>query len=146
MIIMTITMNSIKTYSELIKIPTFLERFRYLKLKGKVGEQTFGQERHLNQTLYSSTEWKRFRRDIVLRDFGCDLACEGFEVFGKIVIHHINPITVEDIVNRSPSIFDPENVISTSFNTHNAIHFGDESLLCVGPIERKPNDTCPWKM
>ena len=137
--------TTIKTYSELIKLPTFIERFRYLKLSGKVGEQTFGHERHLNQVLYRSSEWKQFRRDIILRDFGCDLACEGFDIVEKILIHHINPITVEDVLNRAKSIFDPENVITTSFDTHNAIHFGDESLLCISPIERRPNDTCPWK-
>ena len=138
-------MTTIKCYSELIKLPTFLERFRYLELSGKVGEETFGHERHLNQVLYRSSEWRRFRRDIIIRDSGCDLACEGFDIVDKILIHHINPITVEDVLSRSQSIFDPENVIVTSFDTHNAIHFGDESLLCVGPIERRPNDTCPWK-
>lgn len=138
-------MSIIKSYSEVIALPTFYERFQYLKLKGQVGEQTFGRDRHINQTLYMSPEWKRFRRDIILRDLGCDLACEGFDVIGKIVIHHINPLTFEDVVNRAASIFDPENVISTSFQTHNAIHYGSENVLGADPIERKPNDTCPWK-
>lgn len=139
------TGTSIKTYSELITIPSFLERFRYLKIGGVVGEETFGHERRLNQILYGCGEWKRFRRDIILRDKGCDLGCEGWDIGDKILVHHINPITVEDVINRSEAIFDPENVISTSFQTHNAIHYGDESLLCIGPVERTPNDTCPWK-
>ena len=138
-------MTGIKTYSELITIPTFLERFRYLKIGGQVGKETFGYDRYLNQILYKSSEWRSFRRDIVLRDNGCDLACEGYEIYGKILIHHINPITVEDILRRDPKVFDPENAISTSLNTHNAVHFGDESLLIMEPIERKPYDTCPWR-
>lgn len=137
--------TSIRTYSELIQIPTFLGRFRYLKLGGRVGEDTFGHDRYLNQILYRSPEWKRFRREIIIRDNGCDLACEGYEIFGKILIHHINPITVEDVLNRHPNIFDPENVISTVLNTHNAIHYGDETLLITEPIVRTKNDTCPWK-
>lgn len=137
-------MNSRK-YSELITIPTFSERYRYLKLEGLVGKATFGYDRYLNQILYTSDEWKLFRRDVILRDKGYDLACEGFEICGKILIHHIDPITVEDVINRHPKIFDLENVISTSLNTHNAIHYGDESLLITGPIERTMNDTCPWK-
>lgn len=137
--------TSIRTYSELIQIPTFLGRFRYLKLDGRVGEDTFGHDRYLNQILYRSSEWKRFRREIIIRDNGCDLACEGYEIFGKILIHHINPITVEDVLNRHPNIFDPENVISTVLNTHNAIHYGDETLLITEPIVRTKNDTCPWK-
>lgn len=137
--------TSIKTYSELIQIPTFIERFRYLQIGGKVGIETFGHNRYLNQVLYSSDKWKRFRRDIILRDKGLDLACEGFDITGPIMVHHIDPITLEDVLNRHPKIFDPENVISTWLRTHNAIHYGDESLLCLGPIERVPNDTCPWK-
>lgn len=136
---------SIKTYSELIAIPTFIERFRYLRIGGAIGAETFGYDRHLNQTLYRSTEWKRFRRDIIVRDLGCDLGIEDYEIIGKIMVHHINPITVEDVLRRNPMIFDPENVICTSMNTHNAIHYGDESLLMLEPIERTKNDTCPWK-
>lgn len=143
---MVIKMNmKIKTYSELITLPTFLERFKYLQIGGQVGAETFGYDRYLNQILYNTKEWKRFRRDIIVRDCGCDMACEGYEVFDRIIIHHINPLTVEDILRRDPKIFDPENVIAVSLNTHNAIHYGDESLLNLGPIERTPNDTCPWK-
>lgn len=138
-------MTLIKTYSELITLPTFIERFRYLKLNGRVGEDTFGYERYLNQILYHSHDWKIFKRDIVLRDNGCDLACEGFVIPSRVLIHHINPITVEDILNRAPCVFDPENVITTVLRTHNAIHYGDESLLPMEPVERKPFDTCPWR-
>lgn len=136
---------SIKTYSELITLQTFEERFNYLKLDGKVGIETFGYDRYLNQILYNSQEWKSCRRDIIIRDNGCDLACDGYEIHGRILIHHINPITLEDIVNRNPIIFDPENLITTTHNTHNAIHYGDESLLTTAPIERSKNDTCPWR-
>ena len=137
--------NSIRTYSELITIPTFEERFEYLKLNGSVGLETFGHDRYLNQILYNSQEWRRFRPEIIVRDNGCDLACEGYEIFGKILIHHINPITAQDILNRNPKVFDPENVITTVHNTHNAIHYGDENLLITVPIERSRNDTCPWQ-
>ena len=137
--------NLIRTYSELITIPTFEERFEYLKLNGSVGLETFGHDRYLNQILYNSPEWRRFRPEIIVRDNGCDLACEGYEIFGKILIHHINPITAKDILNRNPKVFDPENVITTVHNTHNAIHYGDENLLITAPIERSRNDTCPWK-
>lgn len=141
----TVHQMSIKTYSELISIPDFLERFRYLQIGGRVGVETFGYDRYLNQILYRSPEWKRFRRDVIIRDNGCDLACEGFDIVGKILVHHINPITIEDVLNRHPKIFDFENVISTTLNTHNAIHYGDESLLVVAPIERSKFDTCPWR-
>ena len=137
--------NSIRTYSELITIPTFEERFEYLKLNGSVGLETFGHDRYLNQILYNSPEWRRFRPEIIVRDNGCDLACEGYEIFGKILIHHINPITAQDILNRNPKVIDPENVITTVHNTHNAIHYGDENLLITAPIERSRNDTCPWR-
>ena len=136
---------SIKCYSELITIPTFIDRFRYLKIGGRVGEDTFGHDRYLNQILYKTPEWRSFRRDMILRDNGCDLACEGYDIYERIILHHINPITVDDIINRNPNIFDPENVITTWLRTHNAIHYGDESLLFTEPIERVPNDTCPWK-
>ena len=137
---------SIKCYSELMTFPTFIERYRYLKLDGSVGKETFGYDRYLNQALYRSPEWKRFRRDIIIRDNGCDLGCEGYEIVGKILIHHIEPITIEDVIKRNPRIFDPENTISTQLMTHNAIHYGDESLLITEPVVRKPNDTCPWKL
>ena len=136
---------SIKTYSELITIPTFIERYRYLKIGGQVGRATFGYDRYLNQILYNSDEWRNFRRDIILRDSACDLGHEEFELFDKILVHHIDPITVQDVLNRHPKIFDPENVISTSLNTHNAIHYGDESKLFTAPIERSKFDTCPWR-
>ena len=135
----------IRTYSELSKLKTFEDRFQYLRLDGIVGEETFGFDRYLNQILYQSDEWKRRRRDIIIRDNGCDLGCEGFEVHGRILIHHINPITVDDIVNRNPKVFDPENLILTSHNTHQAIHYGNEDLLILAQIERSKNDTCPWR-
>lgn len=136
---------SIKCYSELITIPTFIERYRYLKIGGLVGADTFGHDRYLNQILYHSSEWLEFRDDIIIRDNGCDLACAGFELLDRILVHHINPITVEDVLRRDPKIFDPENVISTCLNTHNAIHYGDESKLILLPVERTRNDTCPWR-
>ena len=136
---------NVKSYSELIIIPTFEERYRYLRLEGKVGEETFGYDRYLNQILYNSREWRSFRDDIIIRDNGCDLGCEGFELHGRIIVHHINPITVEDVINRRPMVFDPENVICVSHNTHQAIHYGDESLLLLLPNARSKNDTCPWR-
>lgn len=136
---------SIKTYSELITIPTFEERFEYLQLKGSVGKDTFGYDRHLNQVLYRSPEWKRLRNQIIIRDFGCDLACDGYDIYGKVLIHHLNPITVEDVLARSRKVFDPDNLVCVSHNTHNAIHYGDVDLLVTGPIIRTKNDTCPWR-
>lgn len=138
-------MKTIKTYSKAIEIPNFKDRFEYLKLGGKVGVETFGYDRYLNQTLYRSAEWKRFRNEVILRDNGCDLGCEGYEIHGKILIHHLNPITMEDIINRDTCIFDLENVICTTLDTHNAIHYGDASLLVTEPITRTKYDTCPWK-
>ena len=134
-----------KTYSELITIKTFEDRFEYLRLNGSVGKDTFGHNRYLNQLLYRSAEWKRLRRTIIIRDNGCDLACEGFDIDGRLLIHHINPITVDDVVARNPIVFDPNNLITTTHNTHNAIHYGDDTLLIVSPIERTKNDTCPWR-
>ena len=136
---------SIKCYSELITIPTFIERYRYLKIGGRVGADTFGHDRYLNQILYHSPEWYDFRDAIVIRDNGCDLAHPEFELCDRIIVHHINPITVEDVLRRDPKIFDPENAISTCLNTHNAIHYGDESRLMLLPITRTKNDTCPWR-
>lgn len=138
------TMN-IRTYSELITIPNFEERYNYLKLNGIVGKETFGYDRYLNQLLYRSSDWRSFRDRIIIRDNGCDLACKGFELQSRIIIHHIDPITVEDILNKHPKVFDPENVVSTSHNTHLAIHYGDKNLISIGPINRYKNDTCPWK-
>lgn len=134
-----------RSYSELITIPTFEERYRYLRLRGRVGRETFGHDRYLNQVLYTSKEWRLFRNEIIVRDDSLDLGCDGFDIFGRIIIHHINPITVEDVLNRDPKVFDPNNVISCSNNTHQAIHYGDESLLPLLPVERRPNDTCPWR-
>jgi hypothetical protein len=136
---------STKCYSELITLPTFIERYRYLKIGGRVGAETFGHDRYLNQLLYHSDEWLEFRDWIIVRDNGCDLATPGFELYERILVHHIDPITVDDVIKRHPKIFDPENVISTSLNTHNAIHYGDESRLALLPIERTPNDTCLWR-
>lgn len=134
-----------RCYSEMIKLPTFKERFEYLKLGGKVGDVTFGHERYLNQILYSSRDWKDFRREIIIRDDGCDLAFDGMYVRGKILIHHINPISKRDILDRSSIIFDPENVICVSHRTHEAIHYSDASLLPEDYVPRKPNDTIPWR-
>ena len=135
-----------KSYSELSKINTYLGRFEYLKIGGKTGEQTFGTERYLNQILYKSPEWKSFRRNIIIRDLGMDMGFDGFPIDGIILIHHINPITAQDILDRSRIIFDPENVISVSKRTHNAIHYGDSGLLDVDIlVERRLNDTCPWR-
>lgn len=136
---------TIRTYSELITIPTFKERFEYLRLDGKVGEETFGFDRYLNQSFYKSPEWRSVRDFVIIRDCGCDLAMEGHEIFGKILVHHMNPIRIEDIVNRSEYLLDPEYLICTIKNTHDAIHYGDGSLLITGPIERTKNDTCPWR-
>lgn len=133
-----------RSYRELSRLPTFEERYRYLRLQGQVGKDTFGFERYLNQALYSSTEWKRFRREILIRDDGCDLGIPDRPILGKVLIHHINPLTVEDVERRSLMIFDPDNVICVSHMTHQAIHYGDESLLPKDPIIRAPGDHCPW--
>lgn len=134
-----------KSYSELIKLDTFEERFNYLKLEGKVGEETFGNDRILNQILYKDPKWRSTRDDIIIRDNGCDLGIEGREIDGPVLVHHINPITVKDVIDRSPKVFDPDNLISTVLNTHNAIHYSDESILVKDPVARRANDTCPWK-
>lgn len=134
-----------RTYSELIQIPTFIDRFKYLKLGGVVGEETFGYDRYLNQAFYQSYEWRRLRDQIIVRDCGCDLAIEGHEIFDRILIHHMNPIRAEDILKHSEFVMDPEYLICTSKLTHDAIHFGDESILYHDPIERKAGDTCPWR-
>ena len=139
------TMN-IRTYSELITLPTFEERYRYLKLDGVIGEDTFGFDRYLNQEFYQrDQEWKRIRDFVIIRDQGCDLGVEGREIRGKILVHHMNPITKEDILKRSEFLLNPEYLICTLKSTHDAIHYGDENLLMKGPVERKPNDTCPWR-
>lgn len=135
----------IKRYSKLIKIDNFLDRFEYLKLGGVVGETTFGSNRYLNQILYRSYDWKKFRREIIIRDGGCDLADPDREIKGIIIVHHINPITIDDVRMRRRCVFDPENVVCVSHMTHEAIHYGDDTLLVKGPVVRRPGDTIPWR-
>lgn len=135
-----------KTYNELILLPTFEERYEYLKLDGHVGEDTFGFDRYLNQAFYRSTEWKRIRRWIIVRDNGCDLAHPDREIVGPIYIHHINPISMKDLTDQTDYLRDPENLVCVSYNTHQAIHYGSTELLTPTElVERRPNDTCPWK-
>lgn len=141
----TNTSTIIRTYSELITIPTFLARYEYLRLDGQVGKETFGFDRYLNQQFYHSDEWRSIRDFIITRDLGCDLGLEGYEIHGRIYIHHMNPITVRDIKDYTEYLIDPEFLICTTHNTHNAIHYGDSSLLIAEPVERTPFDTCPWK-
>ena len=135
----------IRRYSELSQLKTFKERYNYLKLSGAVGVDTFGFDRYLNQIFYNSPEWKRVRDQIIIRDNGCDLGVEGFDIHGKIYIHHMNPITKEDVLSRSDILFNPEYLIATTMQTHNAIHYGDENQLLLMPKERTAHDTCPWK-
>lgn len=135
----------IRTYSELITLPTFEERYEYLRLDGIVGEATFGFDRWLNQQFYKDKVWLRIRDQVIIRDGGCDLAMPDREIGGRILVHHMNPITVEDILNRTEYLLNPEYLICTVKNTHDAIHYGDASLLVKDPIERKQNDTCPWR-
>lgn len=136
---------SIKTYSELILLPTFEERFKYLQLNGRVGDDTFGFDRYINQKFYRSAEWKRIRDYIIIRDNGCDLAVDGYEIHGLILIHHMNPITISDIKFSTEYLMNPDYLICVTHNTHNAIHYGDEKQIITGPIVRTKNDTCPWK-
>ena len=139
------TMKNIRTYSELITLPTFEERYEYLRLDGIVGEETFGFDRYLNQQFYKSREWLSIRDHVIIRDGGCDLAMEDREIHGRIIIHHMNPIRVDDITNRTKYLLDPEFLICTVKNTHDAIHYGDSSILLLDPISRRKNDTCPWR-
>lgn len=134
-----------KRYSELILLPTFEERYKYLQLNGVIGDETFGFDRYINQMFYRSQEWKQVRDYVIVRDNGCDLGIEGHEIRGKILIHHMNPIGIKDIQQVNKFLLDPEYLITTMLSTHNAIHYGDESLLVTDPIERSKNDTCPWK-
>ncbi len=136
---------STRSFSELSKLKTFEERYQYLRLDGVVGEDTFGFDRYLNQTFYRSQRWKRVRDQVIVRDNGCDLGIEGHEIYGKVLIHHMNPITIRDIENESDFLLNPEYLICVTHNTHNAIHYGDEGLLMKGPIERTKNDMCPWR-
>lgn len=138
-------MTTIKCYSELMLLPTFQARYQYLRLNGEVGKETFGFDRYMNQFFYRSPEWRRVRDFVITRDEGCDLGIPGREIFGRIIIHHMNPIQPEDIRNRSELLLDPEYLITTIHDTHLAIHYGDEHLLLQEPVERRPNDTCPWK-
>lgn len=135
----------IKTYRELIRISSFIGRYDYLKMGGVVGEDTFGADRYLNQIFYNSGEWLRVRDKVIARDLGRDLGVEGYEIQKYIIVHHINPITKEDIINRSDRLFNLNFLISTSSNTHKAIHFGDKNLLITEPTIRTRNDTCPWR-
>ena len=137
---------STKSYRELIKIPTFEERFEYLKIGAGVGKSTFGSKRYLNQILYKTDEWLSVRDKMIVRDKGCDLGIPDREIIGgRILVHHINPITIEDILNRDPKVFDPNNLITIAHMTHEAVHYGNEDLLIKDPIERRPNDTCLWR-
>lgn len=135
----------IKCYTELKRLRTFEERYQYLKLDGVVGASTFGFDRYLNQMLYTSKRWKKTRDDIIVRDEACDLGIEGYEIHSRIFIHHMNPILIDDFDLDNDEFYNPEFLICTAFSTHNAIHFGDENQLPRMPIERKRNDTCPWK-
>lgn len=136
---------TVRTYSELIHIPTFEERFEYLQLKGQIGEDTFGFDRWINQRFYRSKEWLKVRDEVIVRDNGCDLGIEEHEIHGRILIHHMNPISVKDICDVTEFLLNPEYLISTAHATHNAIHYGDISLLTIAPAERSKNDTCPWR-
>ena len=135
----------IRAYNELILLPTFKERFEYLKLSGRVGEETFGFDRWINQKFYRSAEWKHIRDQVIIRDNGCDLGVEGREIYGKILIHHMNPITKKDILDRTDLLLNPMYLISVTKQTHDAIHYSDESILMNDPIVRSKNDTCPWR-
>lgn len=134
----------IRNFSKLRKLKSFKERYDYLKLGGEVGIATFGADRYLNQAFYRSKEWKRVRDQVIVRDNGCDLGVEGYQIYDRIYIHHMNPMTVDDVLDRNEDILNPEFLICVSFDTHNAIHFGDASLLPKLPIERKPGDTTLW--
>ena len=136
----------IRTYSDISKLKTFKERFEYLQLyDGHVGCDTFGYDRYLNQQFYKTAEWRRLRDRLIIRDEGCDLGVDGYRIYGRIIIHHMNPITKNDILQQTDYLMNPEFLICTTHNTHNAIHYGDESLLVTDPIERTKNDTCLWK-
>lgn len=135
-----------RRYSELRMLKTFEERFEYLKVIGQVGDETFGSSRFFNQDFYRSQLWRSIRNQVIVRDNGCDLGIEDRPITGRmIIIHHMNPITIDDIMNMTPNLIDPEFLICVSPNTHQALHYGDEKILPKGPIERFPNDTCPWR-
>lgn len=134
-----------RTYQELVKFIYFEERYEYLKLDGRVGDSTFGYDRYLNQLLYSSSEWRRVRREVIIRDNGCDLGVDGYEINDKIIIHHMNPIDLSDVKEGRDIVYNPNFLISTSSRTHNAIHYGDKSILPLEPIIRTKNDTTLWR-
>lgn len=138
-------MATIKTYTELLTMSSFEERYKYLRLHGQIGKETFGFDRCLNQRFYHSQEWKSIRDFVIVRDNGCDLGVAGYEIYGKIVIHHLNPISIDDLASMNNYLLDPDYLICTSMDTHNAIHYGDDCLAAQAPIERTINDTCPWK-
>lgn len=135
----------IRTYTELMSIDSFLDRFNYLQLFGEVGKDTFGYDRYLNQAFYKSAEWKRLRNDIILRDDGCDLAHPDYQIVGRVYIHHLNPVTKKDVLDRSDLLLNPEYLVCVSYDTHQAIHYGDANLLPPDLIIRRPDDTCPWR-
>ena len=137
--------TKLRTYSELKQLKTFEERYEYLKLGGQVGADTFGFDRYLNQVFYKSPEWQSVRNEVIVRDHGCDLGIEGREIHTKILVHHMNPISKEDILQRSDILLNPEYLITTVKRTHDAIHYGDADTLIKDPIERTANDTCPWR-
>lgn len=137
--------TKIKSYSELITLSTFEKRFQYLKLEGTIGQETFGSRRWLNQNFYHSDKWLRFRDSIIIRDSGCDLGVQGYDIYGPVLIHHLNPITYENILYNDQCVFDPENVICTNLRTHNAIHYGTDNVIANTLVERSRNDTCPWR-
>lgn len=136
---------NLKTYRRLLTFDSFEDRFEYLKLSGTVGAETFGSSRYLNQDFYTSKEWERIRNEVIVRDEGCDLGIPGRLIRGRIIVHHINPISEDELVHGSDSLLNLDNLVCTSFITHQAIHYGDKNLLYPDPIERHPNDTCPWK-
>lgn len=138
-------MTMVKTYTELIRFKTLEERYRYLRIGGRVGEETFGFDRWMNQVFYKDPRWRDIRDEVITRDNGCDLGLEGYDIHGKIFVHHMNPVTKDDILHNFDSLLNPEFLISTSKRTHDAIHYGNEDLLPQSPIVRTRNDTCPWK-
>lgn len=135
----------IRTYSELACLETFEQRFKYLELDGQVGQETFGFDRYLNQKFYRSPEWRRVRQEVILRDNGCDLGIEDRPIFGNVIIHHINPMSVDDIKHKETWVLDPDFLICTCKRTHDAIHYSDESIIFSEPIQRSPDDTCLWR-
>lgn len=134
-----------RSYSELVQLETYEERYAYLRIRAAVGGETFGYERWINQAFYTSSEWKRARRDVIARDYGCDLGMPGFEIHDKVIVHHMNPMTIEALVEHELDVLDPEYLICVSHRTHNAIHYGDETQIRQPYIERRPNDTSPWR-